>query len=326
VTVGGKGGGEPASFRKPPPINTRISEETQAPVHLFLLLFSTIKERISVFEIMGIASLLRSLLKKNAHKTNDVVEEDMYGFYRRIESQSRVKKNYLNDKVRVILVDWLIEVHTELGFAPETLFLAVNIADRFLSAVVVPWSELQLVCTASLVIACKYEEDWFPSSVEFLYIPETDFTYLFDASCSQEKINSMEKKILNKLGWKIMVPTIHSFLVEILAFSGCGDTNRLLKNMAFYLGELAMSDYGTTTTYSPSMIAASAIYAARYCILKQSHGWEKALQKTGYSKRQLACCAKLLLRLAKTTKHGMPERKVFEKYSDSTLDAVALIP
>ena len=33
-------------------------------------------------------------------------------------------------KMRGILVDWLIEVHTKFRLLPETLFLAVNIIDR----------------------------------------------------------------------------------------------------------------------------------------------------------------------------------------------------
>ncbi|XP_059442100.1 G2/mitotic-specific cyclin S13-7-like [Corylus avellana] len=254
-------------------------------------------------------------------------EEDMYGFYKRIEKQSRVKKNYLTYNVRVILVDWLIQVHMDFGFEQETLFLAVNVVDRSLPSVVVSWSELKLVAMAALVIACKYEEKRFPSAIDFQdMIPETYFTCLFDAPFTQEQINSMEKKILNKLGWKIMVPTIHSFLVELLGSFGI--TNRLLNNMAFYFGELAMNDYATTTLHSPSMIAASAIHAARSCIPERSHGreWAKTLQKTGYSKREIASCAKMLLRLAKMTAHGMPNRKVFGKYSDSTWDAVALIP
>ncbi|XP_059442101.1 G2/mitotic-specific cyclin S13-7-like [Corylus avellana] len=251
----------------------------------------------------------------------------MYGFYKRIERQSRVKKNYLNEKLRVIVVDWLIQVHMDFGFEQETLFLAVNVVDRFLSSVVVSVSELKLVTMAALVIACKYGEKRFPSAVEFQdMIPETYFTCLFEASFTQEEINSMEEKILNKLGWKIMVPTIHSFLVELLRSFGI--TDRLLKNMAFYFGELAMNDYATTTMHSPSMIAASAIHAARSCMLERSHGreWAKTLQKTGYSKRDISSCAKMLLRLAKMTAHGMPNKKVFEKYSDTTWDAVALIP
>jgi hypothetical protein len=100
-------------------------------------------------------------------------EDSMYGFYKRIESQTRVRKGYLKDKLRAILVDWLTEVHTSMCYAQATLFLAVNIADRFLSLEVVLWAQFKLVGMAALVIACKYEEEWFPSMTEFNKIPES---------------------------------------------------------------------------------------------------------------------------------------------------------
>ncbi|KAE8125851.1 hypothetical protein FH972_020620 [Carpinus fangiana] len=222
---------------------------------------------------MGIANFLCPLIKrKKVHQyhTKNVVaveeeEDDMYGLYKRIEMQSRAKKNYMNENVRVLLMDWLIQAHMDFGFEQETLFLAVNVVDRFLSSVVVSVFELKLVAMAALVIACKYEEKWLPSAIDFQDIPETYFTSLFDVSFTQEQINSMEKKILNTLEWKIMVPTIHSFLVELLGSFGVTDRN--LKNMAFYFGEIAMNDYAANTIHPPSMIAASAIHAARSCIL-----------------------------------------------------------
>jgi cyclin B len=38
----------------------------------------------------------------------------------------------INDKMRAILVDWLIEVHLKFKLLPETLFITVNIIDRYL--------------------------------------------------------------------------------------------------------------------------------------------------------------------------------------------------
>ncbi len=61
-------------------------------------------------------------------------------------------------KTRGILVDWLIEVHTRFHLLPETLFLAVNIIDRFLSEKVVLLDRLQLVGVTAMFIASKYEE------------------------------------------------------------------------------------------------------------------------------------------------------------------------
>ena len=38
----------------------------------------------------------------------------------------------INEKMRAILIDWLIEVHLKFKLLPETLFLTVNLIDRYL--------------------------------------------------------------------------------------------------------------------------------------------------------------------------------------------------
>ncbi|KAJ7883919.1 cyclin-like protein, partial [Mycena olivaceomarginata] len=46
---------------------------------------------------------------------------------------------------RQILVDWLLQVHFQYRLLPETLWIAINIVDRFLSCRTVPVAKLQLV-------------------------------------------------------------------------------------------------------------------------------------------------------------------------------------
>jgi cyclin B len=42
------------------------------------------------------------------------------------------KQTDINEKMRAILIDWLIEVHLKFKLLPETLFLTVNMIDRYL--------------------------------------------------------------------------------------------------------------------------------------------------------------------------------------------------
>ena len=55
------------------------------------------------------------------------------------------KQNKLNEKMRAILIDWLVEVHHKFKLVPETLYLTVNIIDRYLDIVEVARDKLQLV-------------------------------------------------------------------------------------------------------------------------------------------------------------------------------------
>ncbi|EEC47909.1 predicted protein, partial [Phaeodactylum tricornutum CCAP 1055/1] len=64
--------------------------------------------------------------------------------------------------MRSILVDWLVEVHTKFRLIPETLYLCVNIIDRYLSQVETVRKRLQLVGITAMLIASKYEEIYPP--------------------------------------------------------------------------------------------------------------------------------------------------------------------
>jgi hypothetical protein len=82
----------------------------------------------------------------------------------------------INEKMRAILVDWLIEVHYKFKLMPETLFLTVNLIDRFLERVDVVRTKLQLVGVTAMLIACKYEEIYAPEVRDFVYITDKAYT------------------------------------------------------------------------------------------------------------------------------------------------------
>jgi hypothetical protein len=51
-------------------------------------------------------------------------------------------QNDINEKMRAILVDWLIEVHYKFKLLPETLFLTINLIDRYLDKEVIHRTKL----------------------------------------------------------------------------------------------------------------------------------------------------------------------------------------
>ena len=65
--------------------------------------------------------------------------------------------------MRQALIDWLCQVHLRYHLLPETLWIAINIIDRFLSRRVVSQVKLQLVGVCAMFIAAKYEEILAPS-------------------------------------------------------------------------------------------------------------------------------------------------------------------
>ena len=77
--------------------------------------------------------------------------------------------------MRSILVDWLVDVHLKFKLLPETLFITINLIDRFLEKSKVTKTRLQLVGVTALFIASKYEEIYPPELKDFIYI--TDRAY-----------------------------------------------------------------------------------------------------------------------------------------------------
>lgn len=63
------------------------------------------------------------------------------------------KQPDINNSMRCILVDWLVEVSEEYRLHRETMCLAVNYIDRFLSQMSVLRGKLQLVGAASIFLA-----------------------------------------------------------------------------------------------------------------------------------------------------------------------------
>lgn len=63
------------------------------------------------------------------------------------------KQPDITHSMRTILVDWLVEVAEEYKLHTETLYLAVNFIDRFLSYMSVVRGKLQLVGTAAMFLA-----------------------------------------------------------------------------------------------------------------------------------------------------------------------------
>jgi Cyclin, N-terminal domain len=114
--------------------------------------------------------------------------EDMYSHFRMKEIDTSVRPFYMenqphiNERMRSILVDWLVEVHLKFKLVPETLYLAINLIDRYLEQSTVARPQLQLVGVTCLLIASKYEEIYAPELRDLVYICDRAYTKL-DVRC-----------------------------------------------------------------------------------------------------------------------------------------------
>ncbi|KAG9956498.1 hypothetical protein KCU78_g24749, partial [Aureobasidium melanogenum] len=90
--------------------------------------------------------------------------DEIFEYMRTLEERMRPNAHYMDYQnecqwsMRSVLMDWMIQVHTRFTLLPETLFLAVNYIDRFLSCKVISLGKLQLVGATAIFLAAKYEE------------------------------------------------------------------------------------------------------------------------------------------------------------------------
>ncbi|CAA0810615.1 Unknown protein [Striga hermonthica] len=173
----------------------------------------------------------------------------------------------ITEGMRAILIDWLVEVSEEYGLMPDTLYLTVNLIDRFLSENYMTKQKLQLLGVTCMLIASKYEEICAPRVEDFCFI--TDNTY------TKEEVVKMESCVLNFLGFQLSVPTTKKFLRYLVYLDFVPSVE--LEFLANYLAELTVTDY-SFLKYLPSMIAASAVLLAKWTLDQSEHPWNRTLE------------------------------------------------
>lgn len=178
--------------------------------------------------------------------------KDIYNYLHVLEVQQAVRANYMQgyeitERMRALLIDWLVQVHSRFQLLQETLYLTVAILDRFLQVQPVSRRKLQLVGVTAMLVACKYEE---------MYAPEVgDFAYITDNAFTKSQILEMEQVVLRTLNFQLGRPLPLHFLRRASKVAS-SDVER--HTLAKYLMELTLIDYDMVH-YRPSEVAAASL-------------------------------------------------------------------
>lgn len=248
---------------------------------------------------------------------------DIYNNIRVTELDQRPSTTYMEKlqqditpNMRGILIDWLVEVSEEYKLVPDTLYLTVNLIDRFLSQNHIPKQRLQLLGVTCMLIASKYEEIIAPRLEEFCFI--TDNTY------TREEVLKMESQVLNFLHFQLSIPTTKTFLRRFIqAAQASYKVSCLeLEFLANYLAELTLLEYGFLR-FRPSLVAASAVFLARWTLNQSEHPWNSTLEHyTSYKASELKCTVLALEDLQLNT-DGCSLNAIREKYRQEKFKCVA---
>ncbi|OAD00547.1 mitotic cyclin [Mucor lusitanicus CBS 277.49] len=203
-------------------------------------------------------------------------------------------------KMRSVLVDWVIEIHYLFDLLPETLFLAVNIIDRFLSLRTVALGKLQLVGISSLYIATKFEENTCPIMQDFLYMT--------DKAVTEDEFIKAERFIMQILDFRLCYPNPLNFLRRVCTEEMNCDVHT--RTLARYFMEISCIDHRFIGV-RPSKIAAAALWLSKKMLVKGK--WNSHLTKlSGYAPHDFRCTVEAMLDfLSQTVTHDA----FFKKWS-----------
>jgi cyclin B len=249
----------------------------------------------------GSYNLTDSIEKQKERATNFIYNveysQDIYDYLILDEKNAnlKIKRNYMenqneiNQVMRSILIDWIIEVHNRFHFKTKTLFQTVYIIDLYLSYENIEKRNFQLLGVASLLIACKENEIYVPNPQQFIEV--TDFAY------QKKDLLKMEKKIMHVTKFEILIPTAEEFYNIISKKFNFTENQYELGN---YFLDSSLVSYDLLI-YQPSTIAVACAYIVMkfYQINGYRDLYSPKMTNADYPQKTIKDCARDLCRFVK---------------------------
>ncbi len=252
---------------------------------------------------------------KNPQEVDDYFD-DIFNYFKQEESKFLPKANYMkyqsdiNEKMREILFDWLIEVHKKYKLSDNTLYITGNLIDRFTERKPeLKRTKYQLLGVSALFIAGKYND---------IYPPESkDYSYITDDAYTKKEVVEMEMEILKELNYTITFPTQYNFLEIYRKLLNMDDKTY---HLSFYCIDICFINYNMIK-YKPSFLAAASCLLS-FRLLKIYDNWEEFESITGYNINELYDCMVEITELIEKQKYTKL-KGVYKKFSTEKFSEVA---
>lgn len=157
--------------------------------------------------------------------------------------------------MRPFLVDFLVEIHLVFKLRPETLYLTLNIIDRYCSRRIVFMKHYQLVGCAALWIAAKFEDS--KERVPTVHDLHEICRKAYDLSAFIQ----MEHHVLTTIQWTVGHPTAEAWLR--LACAGWYTEDQRTGHVARFLMEITLF-HREFIPYGASAISGGALILAQF--------------------------------------------------------------
>lgn len=148
-----------------------------------------------------------------------------YPFYMKSQTKG------FTENLRAEVINWLFRIHLKFRLWPETLYITVNLMDRYLSLYDMPAEKVYLLAIASLLIATKYEEIYPPTVKDFLKVTQNKFT--------REELMDLEQSILFSLDFAMLQTSSYRFVER---YSKVAKADSIIFFMGQFFIELALFD------------------------------------------------------------------------------------
>lgn len=231
--------------------------------------------------------------------------KDVVIYWKEIEQATLPNRNYMNHQSEInwehrgILVDWILQVHNRFNLLSESLFLTVNLIDRFLSLRPISLNKLQLVGLACFFIATKFEETCAPSVTEIVFLSDNQYTVA--------EVLKAEMYILKIVEWDLRCPGPMNWLRRGSKADECDGNAR---TVAKYFTEIACLERRLVGVV-PSLVAAAALWLGRLVVGKAD--WTPNLEHySTFSEEAIYPVAGIMMEYVCTT--PIQHESVYTKY------------
>ena len=164
----------------------------------------------------------------------------------------------INEKHRSVVIEWLSYIIHYFSQSNETLFICINIMDRYITKKKITLNNYQLVAISSYLIASKYEDTNSPSIDDLIYISKNIY--------SHNNIIEMEIDILSTLNFDIFSVSSYQFFSFFYLISNLN--NKILFCLGHLILELCLLNIDLMSYDSSQLAIGSFIIAKKSLEIK----------------------------------------------------------
>ena len=246
--------------------------------------------------------IFRHLIKSEKVNICDYANKDIFDLQ---------DKKYFNEKNRSIIFNWLVKNNFKWKLKDDTIFMAMNLMDRYISKYPTKNSEFQLIGISSYLIASKYE-DIYPPYLD-------DLSQICNYIYSNDDIIKKEYEILSGLNFDILYNSSYKYLTFL--HSVTDKENMKLLYLAQFILELALENL-EILEHSQCLRAISALFLAKK-ILQIKKSWNNLKLYYKYDESEIKKVQKKMIGLLNKVIKSKTKNSVYEKFESSKYKSVS---